>query len=192
MRARIALITVITASLVFIGAKMVFSEDAAPEQNAQPQETQGEVIQGGAVPETKTEPETQWVWGEVVTVDLANKTVFVKYLDYESDQEKEMAITVGDNTTFENVKSIDELKPKDTVSIDYVSQDGKNVAKNISVEKPETQAAPQVQTPAQTKTPSQMETPPQAQTQPEDVTPTRAPEQQTQPEQTEPAAPSGN
>jgi len=188
MKARTVFIMVIMASIIFISSKIAFSEDAAPAQTMQPVETKSDAIQGGAVPAQATtqEPETQWVWGEVVTVDLANKTVFVKYLDYELDQEKEMAITAGDNTTFENVKSIDELKPKDTVSIDYVSQDGKNVAKNISVEKPEAQAAPQTQTPAQ------METPPQAQTQPEDVTPTQALEQQVQPEQAQPTAPSGD
>ena len=196
MKARTAFIIVIIASIIFISSKITFSDDSAPAQTTQPAETKSDVIQGGAVPlppeAAKQEPETQWVWGEVVTVDLQNKTVFVKYLDYESDQEKEMGITADDKTTFENVKSVDELKPKDTVSIDYVSQGGNNIAKNISVEKPETQAAPQ------TQAPSQMEAPPQAQTQPENVTPPQAPEEQqtqseqTQPEQAQPAAPSGN
>ncbi len=149
MRARIALIIVITASLVFIGSKMVFSEDAMPEQSSQPQDTQSEVIQGGAVPETKAEPETQWVWGEVVTVDLSNKVVLVKYLDYETDQEKEIAIATDDKTTFENAASIEELKPKDTVSIDYISADGKNIAQNISVEKPEAQTESPAQAPTE-------------------------------------------
>jgi uncharacterized Zn finger protein len=66
----------------------------------------------------------------------------VKYLDYDADQEKEMAINVDEKTIYENVKSIDEIKPQDTVSIDYiVSPEGKNIAKNISIEKIEEQAA---------------------------------------------------
>ena len=39
---------------------------------------------------------------------------------------------------------MDEIKPNDTVSVDYVvSPDGKNLAKNISLERPDTQPAPQ-------------------------------------------------
>lgn len=171
MRARIVLITVITASLVFIGSKMVFSEDAMPEQSSQPQDTQSEVIQGGAVPETKVEPETQWVWGEVVTVDSINKAISIKYLDYETDQEKDITIAIDDKTTFENAASIEELKPTDTVSIDYISVDGKNIAENISVEKPEAPVAPQVQAP-------------ETQIQPQDLTPpTQAPVEQSQPQE---------
>lgn len=107
------------------------------------QETTGEVKvelpeKGGATPELAMEPETQWVWGEVVSVDTQEKKVTVKYLDYETDQEKQLAVTIDDKTAYENIKSLDELKPLDTVSIDYVtSTDGKNLAKNISIEKPE-------------------------------------------------------
>lgn len=149
MRARIVLITIVAVSLIFIGSKMVFSEDAMPEQSSQLQDTQSEVIQGGAVPETIAEPETQWVWGEVVSVDLSNKVVVVKYLDYETDQEKEIILATDDKTTFESAASIEELKPKDTVSIDYISADGKNIAQNISVEKPEAQIESPVQAPTE-------------------------------------------
>jgi uncharacterized membrane protein len=89
------------------------------------------------------EPEVQWVWGEVVSVDPQNKIFSVKYLDYESDQEKEFAMNVNEETAYENIKSADEIKPKDAVSIDYiVTSEGKNMAKNISLEKPEVTAAP--------------------------------------------------
>lgn len=88
--------------------------------------------------ETSAEPETLWLWGEVVSVDAANSQIAVKYFDYETDAEKEITISTDNKTTYENVKSIDELKPADTVSIDYiVNADGKNIAKNVSVERPE-------------------------------------------------------
>jgi len=124
MKIKISLILGITASLIFISTSLIFSQ----EPN----------LQGATAPETQSEPEIQWVWGEVVTLDTQNKMILVKYLDYESDQEKEININADDKTTYENIKSIDDLTPKDTVSIDYiVSPDGKNIAKNISIEKPE-------------------------------------------------------
>jgi hypothetical protein len=84
------------------------------------------------------EPEMQWLWGEVVSVDPSKNVLVVKYLDYEADAEKEMSLSVDEKTTFENSKSLDEIKPQDTVSIDYMSAgEGKVLAKNISVEKPE-------------------------------------------------------
>ncbi|MDD5432543.1 MAG: hypothetical protein PHO70_06135 [Candidatus Omnitrophica bacterium] len=92
--------------------------------------------QGGAVVPSQIEPEIQWIYGDVVTLDAQNKAMTIKYLDYESNQEKEIGIVVDDKTTFENVKTFDEIKPKDTVSVDYLANpDGKNIAKNINVEK---------------------------------------------------------
>ncbi len=84
------------------------------------------------------ETEIQWVWGEVISVDAPNSSVTVKYLDYETDSEKEMVILTDAKTTYENIQSVAEIKPADTLSIDYVvTIEGKNLAKNISVEKPE-------------------------------------------------------
>lgn len=124
MKIKIVSVLGITVFLIFISANLIFSQES--------------IERGGAVPESQKEPDTQWLWGEVVTLDTQNKMISVKYLDYETDQEKEIIINTDDKTTFENVKAIDELKPKDTVSVDYtVGPDGKNIAKNISVEKPE-------------------------------------------------------
>lgn len=83
-------------------------------------------------------PEMQWLWGEVSFVDAARNQIVVKYLDYENDTEKEATIVSDDKTVFGNIKAIGELKEKDTVSIDYiVTADGVNMARNITVEKPE-------------------------------------------------------
>ncbi len=126
MKIKTGLILGITVFLIFtslISANLIFSQEPMEKS--------------GAVPEAQKEPDTQWVWGEVNTLDTQNKAILVKYLDYETDQEKEININIDDKTTYDNIKSMDELKPKDTVSIDYiVSPDGKNIAKNISVEKP--------------------------------------------------------
>jgi len=79
------------------------------------------------------------VWGEVVSTNPINNELLVKYVDYDTDSEKEITISTDDKTTYENAKSIDEIKVGDSVSIDYeISADGKNLAKNISLEKPET------------------------------------------------------
>jgi len=88
----------------------------------------------------QSEPEIFWVWGEVTAVDAVNKTLTLKYLDYETDQEKDIAISVDDKTTYEFVKSLDEIMVKNTLSVDYTVKDGINIAKNISLEKGETAA----------------------------------------------------
>ena len=88
------------------------------------------------------ESDTQWVWGEVVNLDGAGKIITLKYLDYETDQEKDILLAVDEKTAFENIKSFDEIKAKDTLSIDYmVAPDGKNIAKNIGLESPDSSAA---------------------------------------------------
>lgn len=90
--------------------------------------------QEGVQPAMKNESNPDWLWGETVSVDAVNKTVTVKYLDYETDQEKQVVVTTNDQTTFENAASLAEIKAGDTLSIDYVADQGKNLAKNISVE----------------------------------------------------------
>jgi len=90
-----------------------------------------------AAPQEKIEPATQWVWGEVTNVDAQAKTLTLKYLDYETDQEKELALAVDETTSYENIKSLEDIQPKDNLSVDYILKEGKNVAQGISLEKPE-------------------------------------------------------
>jgi len=131
MRIKISLTLCAAVFLILISRPLLFSqEQTTPEQ----QLTAPEQPAQEAIPE----PQVLWLWGEVVSVDANNKQITVKYLDYEADTEKEMNIGVDDKTTYENTKSIEEIKPLDTLSIDYtVTSDGKNIAKNISKEKPE-------------------------------------------------------
>lgn len=122
MRIKVSLFLIFCILLINTG--MVFSQGEAPEKPL--------------VKEIPFDTEAQWIWGDVVSVDTAVKTVLVRYLDYETDTEKEINLSVDDKTTYENVKSIGEIKLQDTLSVDYiVDLEGKNIAKNISVEKPE-------------------------------------------------------
>jgi len=144
MKTRTGLVLGIVGCFIFISMGLSFSQEPA---------TQVETT-----PETQVEPQTQWLWGEVVSVDVANKTLVVKYLDYEIDQEKDITITTDDQTSYENVNSLSEIKIKDALSIDYIiGADGKNIAKLISVEKPES-PMPETQT---VETPQDTETLPQ-------------------------------
>ena len=81
--------------------------------------------------------ETQWVWGEVASLDIVNNIFGVRYLDYETDEEKELALSADEKTIYENAKSLLDIREHDTVSIDYVVVGDKNIARTISVEKPE-------------------------------------------------------
>jgi len=122
-------VTLITA-VIFLPA--VCALGPALAQEGQDTVMRQELIQP---PAPVDESEMQWVWGEVVSVDAQSKTIAVKYLDYETDQEKDMTINVDDKTLYDNVKSLDGIAPKDTLSIDYiVTADNLNLARNISKE----------------------------------------------------------
>lgn len=128
MERKTGLVLGIAISLMFISAGLVFSQAPTVEENITVQTPN----------ESLNEPQIEWLWGEVVSLDAANKLLTVKYLDYETDQEKEINITVDEQTVYENAKSLEEIKPQDALSIDYiVSPEGKNLAKKISLEKPE-------------------------------------------------------
>jgi hypothetical protein len=78
----------------------------------------------------------EWLYGEINSVDISGKSLTLTYLDYDTDIEKQATVLVDDKTIFENVKSLEEIKPQDMVSIDYiVGADSKNLASSISVEK---------------------------------------------------------
>lgn len=78
-----------------------------------------------------------WVWGEVKSVDGAASTLTVTYMDYQTNEEKELSLTTDPQTEFEGVKDLSEVKPGNTSSIDYIVNDGKNIVKHISIEEME-------------------------------------------------------
>jgi len=81
------------------------------------------------------EEDYQWVWGEATYIDVSNKTINVKYLDYESDTEKELLLNIDNKTKFEGANSLADIKINDTLSIDYSIENNKNIARTISVER---------------------------------------------------------
>jgi hypothetical protein len=118
------------AILMMVTAQIVLAEEVA-----------GAPADSGVVVSTQQpnlQNDMQWAWGEVTNLDNQAKTITLKYLDYETDQEKDLVLGVDEKTTFENIKDFSELKIKDTLSVDYaIGADNKNLAKNISFEKPE-------------------------------------------------------
>lgn len=78
---------------------------------------------------------TQWVWGEVVSVDLVKKQITVKYLDYETYEEALMTLDTDDSTVFDNISGINDIKPADYLTIDYRKLDNVNLSTLIVVEK---------------------------------------------------------
>ena len=131
MRHKLSLILAIALFLILGSSRAVFSQDDTNTVST----TIEEMAATGASIE---EPDVQWLWGEAVSLDTQKNELVVKYLDYEIDQEKEITIIANDGTTYENIESFNQIKPNDTVSIDYiVNPVGRSLAKNISVEKPE-------------------------------------------------------
>ncbi|MFH0790952.1 MAG: hypothetical protein V2A64_04895 [Candidatus Omnitrophota bacterium] len=125
MRLDKVLVLIIGVFLILIGTNTAFSK----EEN---------ISQSPLVQESGLESEVQWIWGEVTSVDAVNNKVNVRYLDFENDIEKEIDITADEKTTYDNIGSINQLKPNDIVSIDYISvPGGVNIAKNVSIERPE-------------------------------------------------------
>ena len=132
--------------LIMITTLITFAEEAAtvPADSG--------VVASDQKAALQNENDTQWAWGEVTNVDSQAKKFTLKYLDYETDQEKELVLTVDEKTTFENIQGLDDIKIKDTLSIDYiVGADNKNIAKNISFEKPDSLPAASTQPVENTK-----------------------------------------
>lgn len=110
-------------SIVFISfISLGFSEEPQLGANAQDK------------PEA-AEEEISWVWGEVKSADVASSSFIIKYMDYQTDEEKELILSIDQETKFENIGDLSGIKAGDTASIDYIVKDGKNIVKNVSIEK---------------------------------------------------------
>lgn len=81
------------------------------------------------------EEDISWVWGEIKAIDPALYTITIVYMDYQTDEEKDLALSISSDTKFEGVKDFSALAIGDTAGIDYVAAEGKNIIKSISVEK---------------------------------------------------------
>lgn len=134
---------------------------AAPEATSAPA-ANAEKAQAIVVPAPANEKKTEWVWGEVVSVDSANKQIVIKHLDYESYEEVQTTLIINEKTLFENVTDLTEIKAGDHITVDYNIEDKNNIADLVVVEK--TEAAPQgsaKEKPAETSPGASKATPPE-------------------------------
>ena len=80
----------------------------------------------------------EWLLGDAIALDSENNQLKVSYIDYETEEEKEITIMVDADTGYDNVGSLAEIKVGDVVSVDYIiDSQGQAVAVNISVDKSE-------------------------------------------------------
>ncbi len=122
MNRKTSLLIILMAFFGFLGINVLFAQtEMVPEQ----------------VTIASPEMDVQCLWGDVMNIDLPNTIFMVKYFDYETETEKNVSVSVNNDTVYESVTSLDEIKPQDTVSVDYVVIEGNNIAKNVGVEKPE-------------------------------------------------------
>lgn len=89
------------------------------------------------------EASTQWLWGEVVSIDQEKKELVVKHMDYETYEDVNTTIKSDENTMFENIENLSEIKAGDRVTLDYKVKDGSNMAELVVVEKGEPAATTQ-------------------------------------------------
>ncbi|MEW6074902.1 MAG: hypothetical protein AB1530_01200 [Candidatus Omnitrophota bacterium] len=85
--------------------------------------------------------QAQWILGKVVLLDVANNSLTVHYVDYDTNSEEDIVFITDQNTIYENAQSLAGLKPNDTVSIDYRIVDGKNIARVVGIERVEEESA---------------------------------------------------
>ncbi len=115
------------------------AQSPAPAQApAVPAATPAAVSNAVAAPstvDTQAPKSTEWVWGEVVSVDADKKLIVIKHLDYETYEEVQTALTIADKTLFENVANLAEIKAGDHLTADFRVASGTNVADLIVVEK---------------------------------------------------------
>ncbi|MDD5045193.1 MAG: hypothetical protein PHU91_06395 [Candidatus Omnitrophica bacterium] len=113
-------------------------QEAVPTQEATPALETTPIQETAPSEEAQTEQATEWIWGEVVSVDVADNQVKLKYTNEDSLEEKEFTVGVDSDTAFEGVQSLLDIKPGDNISVDYtVSEAGVNLAKKIAIERAE-------------------------------------------------------
>ncbi|MDD5137063.1 MAG: hypothetical protein PHX20_05110 [Candidatus Omnitrophica bacterium] len=87
--------------------------------------------------EKTVQPQEISIYGEVKAVNPAANSMTVQYYDYDSDEEKSIAITVDNNTKMENAASINDIKQGNWADVMYAVSAGNNLARSVIVEKEE-------------------------------------------------------
>ncbi len=152
-------------SLIMVAISLVYLATLVSSEEANPSKTETAVPPAvtattPAAPVAEPKPaaeETKWVWAEVTGVDAVNNQIVVKYLDYDTDEEKSLTIVIDSATRFENAEGIKSVSAGDNVGVDYILNDkGQALAKSIALEKAESmpKASPEASTePATPETP---------------------------------------
>ena len=109
-------------------------DDQAPVQA--PQEAPAQASQT-APAEVVVKTSELSIYGEVQAINAQAASMTVQYYDYDNDKEKALEVALDKDSKLENVKAIDEVKKGDWVDVTYTATGGKNIIRNISVEKGE-------------------------------------------------------
>lgn len=84
-----------------------------------------------------SQPKDQTIYGEVQAVNAPSSTMTVQFYDYDTDEEKSIELSVAGDTKIENAPGLGSIKKGDWADITYMTQNSKNMAKSIIVEKEE-------------------------------------------------------
>jgi len=76
---------------------------------------------------------SDWLWGEVISVDAAANALSVKHLDYETADWVAKTVNVDDKTVFQGVSALADIKAGANVTVEYTQKDGRSVADVIEV-----------------------------------------------------------
>lgn len=118
-------------------AVTAFSQDNTNTASAAPETAPTPI----PAPETAPQAKEIAIYGEVQAIDASAGTLSVQYYDYDSDSEKSAEIAVDADTKMENAAALGDIKKSDWVDVTYVTKDGKNAAKVVTVEKEEAPAS---------------------------------------------------
>lgn len=118
---RMAFVSILLCLMAYSGLSFA-QEEVIPDPG---EDAQGDIVVS----------QIQWLWGEVVSVEPEAGRMLVRFTDYDTSSEREIAVLGDADTKYEGVKSMYEIKPSDTVNIDYIiTADGRNIARDVSVE----------------------------------------------------------
>jgi Cu/Ag efflux protein CusF len=131
---RRALVSGIIFSMIFVFASCLLAQEAG--QEAAPAEAKP----------------IEWVWGEVISVDAGNKQIVLKHLDYDTYEEVQTTLNVGDKTLFENVAALEEIRAGNHLTADFKVVAGSNIADLVVVEKGVQEDSAEPETAVETET----------------------------------------
>ena len=80
------------------------------------------------------EEDAEYSWGTAKSVS-SDQIVVMEY-DYDKDEDVEVSYVVDPKVELKGVDSLDDIKVGDDIEVNYVTKDGKKVARVIAVEKP--------------------------------------------------------